>query len=53
MALGTLSSLILRIDIIIHSDLDEDRKLALLSDGLEYLDGKGYFSFSLHSLIDD
>ena len=41
------------IDIIFHSDLDEDRKMALLSDGLEYLGGKGYFSFSLHSLIDD
>ena len=41
------------IDIIFHSDLDEARKRALLSDGLEYLDGKGYFSFSLHSLIDD
>ena len=41
------------IDIIFHSDLDEDRKLALLSDALAYLDGKGYFSFRLHSLISD
>ena len=38
------------IDIIFHSDLDEDRKQALLSDALAYLDGKGYFSFRLHSL---
>ena len=39
------------IDIIFHSDLDEDRKQALLSDALAYLDGKGYFSFRLHSFI--
>ena len=39
------------IDIIFHSDLDEDRKKALLSDALAYLDGKGYYSFRLHSLI--
>ena len=38
------------IDIIFHSDLDEDRKQALLSDALAYLDGKGYFSFRLHAL---
>ena len=38
------------IDIIFHSDLGEDRKQALLSDALAYLDGKGYFSFRLHSL---
>ncbi|MBO4447514.1 MAG: hypothetical protein J5764_05250 [Bacteroidales bacterium] len=38
------------IDIIFHSDLDEDRKQALLSDALAYLDGKGYFSFRLHSV---
>ena len=41
------------IDIIFHSDLDEDRKQALLSDALAYLDGKGYFSFRLHSLSSD
>lgn len=41
------------IDIIFHSDLDEDRKQALLSDALAYLDGKGYFSFRLHSLTGD
>ena len=34
-------------------DLDESVKSALLADALAYLDGKGYFSFSLHSLIDD
>ena len=39
------------IDIIFHSDLDETRKTALLQDALAYLDGKGYFSFRLHSLI--
>jgi len=37
------------IDIIFHSDLDENRKTALLEDALAYLDGKGYFSFRLHS----
>lgn len=39
------------IDIIFHSDLDEDRKTALLQDAITYLDGKGYFSFRLHSMI--
>ena len=39
------------IDIIFHSDLDEEMKQALLSDALAYLDGKGYFSFRLHSFI--
>ena len=39
------------IDIIFHSDLDEEMKQALLSDALAYWDGKGYFSFRLHSLI--
>ena len=39
------------IDILFHSDLDETRKKALLEDALTYLDGKGYFSFRLHSLI--
>ncbi len=38
------------IDILFHSDLEEDRKAALLDDALAYLDGKGYFSFRLHSL---
>jgi hypothetical protein len=38
------------IDILFHSDLEEDRKAALLQDALAYLDGKGYFSFKLHSL---
>ena len=37
-------------DILFHSDLEEDRKAALLQDALAYLDGKGYFSFRLHSL---
>ena len=39
------------IDIIFHSDLDEARKQALLSDALAYMDGKGYFSFRLHSFL--
>ena len=41
------------IDIIFHSDLEEDRKQALLSNALAYLDGKGYYSFRLHSLYSD
>ncbi|MBO4476339.1 MAG: hypothetical protein J5737_06435 [Bacteroidales bacterium] len=41
------------IDIIFHSDLDEDRKQALLADALAYLDGKGYFSFRLHSFCNN
>lgn len=36
-------------DIIFHSDLEETRKTALLQESLAYLDGKGYFSFLLHS----
>ena len=38
------------IEILFHSDLDEDRKAAILHDALAYLDGKGFFSFKLHSL---
>ncbi len=41
------------IDILFHSDMDEDRKKALLQDALTYLDGKGFFSFRLHSLMTD
>ena len=40
-------------DIVFHSDLDEERKQALLNNALAYLDGKGYFSFRLHSLSSD
>lgn len=40
------------IDIIFHSDMDEAGKQALLNDALAYLDGKGHFSFRLHSLSD-
>ncbi len=36
--------------ILFHSDLEENRKTALLDDALTYLDGKGYYSFRLHSL---
>lgn len=39
------------IEILFHSDLEESRKEALLGDALAYLDGKGYFSFRLHSLV--
>ena len=38
------------IEILFHSDLDEERKTALLDDALSYLDGKGYYSVRLHSL---
>jgi len=38
------------IEILFYSDLEEERKTALLSDALAYLDGKGYYSFRLHSL---
>ena len=38
------------IDVLFHSDLSEDHKSALLKDALAYLDGKGYYSFRLHSL---
>lgn len=41
------------IDILFHSDMEEDRKAALLKDALAYLDGKGYFSFRLHALSSD
>ena len=38
-------------DILFHSDLDENRKQALLEEALAYLDGKGYFSFRQQSLL--
>lgn len=38
------------IDIVFHSDLEEEKKAALLEDALSYLDGKGNYSFKLHSL---
>ena len=41
------------IDIIFNSDVTDDRKQALLSDALAYLDGKGYYSIRLHSLYSD
>ncbi len=49
----TDSSLETMIDIIFHSDLDEGRKNDLLQDALTYLDGRGYFSFHLHSFCND
>lgn len=39
------------IDILFNSDMDETVKDALLQDALAYLDGKGYFSFRLHSFL--
>ena len=39
------------IEVLFHSDLDEDKKTALLDDALAYLDGKGSFSFRLHALL--
>lgn len=41
------------IEIIFHTDLEEERKEALLKDAIAYLDGKGSFSFKLHSLCSD
>ena len=38
------------VDIIFHSDYDEDKKQDILGDALAYLDGKGFYSFRLHSL---
>jgi hypothetical protein len=37
--------------ILFHSDLDEPVKAALLADAVAYLDGKGFYSVRLHSLI--
>ena len=39
------------VEILFHSDLDEEKKTALLKDTLAYLDGKGHFSIKLHSLL--
>lgn len=36
---------------LFHSDLDESVKAALLDDAVTYLDGKGFYSVRLHSLI--
>lgn len=41
------------IEILFYSDIDESRKKVLLNDALSYLDGKGYVSFKLHSLVSD
>ena len=40
-------------EILFYSDLDESRKKVLLNEALSYLDGKGYVSFKLHSLVSD
>ena len=37
-------------DILIHSDIDEERRKSILDDALRYLDHRGYYSFRLHSL---
>ncbi len=39
-------------DILLHSDIQEETKQAFLCDATTYLDGKGYFSFLLHSYMD-
>ncbi len=38
------------VEILFHSECDETTKSALLEDALVYLDGKGNYSFRLHSL---
>lgn len=38
------------VDIIFHSDTEESKKVSLLNDALSYLDGKGYYSYKLHTL---
>lgn len=38
------------VELIYHSDLEESRKVAVLNEALHYLDGKGNYSFRLHSL---
>lgn len=40
----------LLVDILFHSDIEESQKRSLLEDALTYLDGKGFYSFNLHSL---
>ena len=40
-------------EILFYSDLDESRKKVLLNDAISYLDGKGYVSFKLHSLVSE
>ncbi|MBO7070194.1 MAG: hypothetical protein J6W09_02750 [Bacteroidales bacterium] len=46
----SVQALELIVDIIFHSDAEESKKVSLLNDALSYLDGKGYYSFKLHSL---
>ena len=41
------------VEILFYSDIDESRKKVLLNEALSYLDGKGYVSFKLHSLVSD
>jgi hypothetical protein len=41
------------VDILIHSDMEESKKKAILADAITYLDSKGSFSFKLHSLSSD
>ena len=38
------------VEILFNSDLEDSVKEAILNDALAYLDGKGHFSFRLHSL---
>jgi len=38
------------VEIVLHTDIDPSKKSRLLEDTLRYFDGKGYYSFKLHSL---
>lgn len=38
-------------EIVMNSDADYEVKQRLLRDAVNYLDSKGYFSFSLHSYL--
>lgn len=38
-------------EIVMNSDADNKIKQRLLNDAVNYLDSKGYFSFSLHSYL--
>ena len=40
-------------EIIFHSDCDEAKKSVILKDATQYLDRKGYYSFRLHSLMEE
>ncbi len=41
------------IDILVHSDLEDNKKVSLLNEAIAYLDSKGHYSFKLHSLLSE